>query len=545
MQVAEVVGRTLARYGVRTAFGLVGSGNFTVTAALVAGGVRFVAARHEMGAVVMAGAYARVSGELAVCTVHQGPGLSNAVTGIAEAAKSRTPLLVVAADTAGSAVRSNFRIDQAALVESVGAVAERVHTPGSAVADVARAVRRARDDRRTVVLNLPLDVQAAETVDVAAPVLPALAAPRPAATAIERVAGLLAGAERPLLLAGRGAALSDAGPALRRLAERTGALLATTAVAHALFAADPWNLGISGGVASPAAAELIADSDLVLAFGASLTMWTTRHGRLLPPEIRVVQVDLEADAIGASHRVTDGILGDCAATAEDLLAALPPGSRPGRRTAGTAARMSAGSWPKTPYDDASGAGGIDPRTLSIALDVLMPAERTIAVDSGHFLGWPAMYWRVPDERAFVFAQAFQSVGLGLASAIGAAIARPDRLAVAALGDGGLLMGVAELETVARLGLPMLLVVYNDAAYGAEVHHFRPSGAPLDLVRFPDTDLAAIARGFGLAGCTVRTPDDLAAVRDWLAGPRERALLVDAKIEPTVVADWLEEAFRGH
>jgi len=545
MQVAEAVGATLAQYGVRTAFGLIGSGNFTVTNALVAAGVRFLAARHEMGAVVMAGAYARVTGELTLCTVHQGPGLTNAMTGIAEAAKSRTPLIVIAADTASYAVRSNFRIDQAALAESVGAVAERIYTPASALQDVARAVRRAREERRTVVLNLPLDVQAAEVAEGPVPMLPPLARPRPAAAAVESTARLLAGAERPLLLAGRGAALADAGMALRRLAERSGALLATTAVAHGLFAADPWSLGISGGVASPAAAEVIAESDVVLAFGASLTMWTTCHGRLLPPNTQVVQVDLEPDTIGANYPVTAGVLGDCAATAEDLLAALPAGAREGRRTASTSARMRAGGWLVTPYDDAGDASRIDPRTFSIALGALLPAERTIAFDSGHFLGWPAMYWPVPDEHAFIFPQAFQSVGLGLASAIGAAIARPDRLTIAALGDGGLLMSVAELETVARLGLPMLVVVYNDAAYGAEVHHFGPAGAPLDLVRFPDTDLAAIARGFGLDGCTVRSPDDLAGVQHWLAGPRGRALLIDAKIVPTVVADWLEEAFRGH
>src|SRR5690606_32640247 len=125
---------------------------------------------------------------------------------------------------------------------------------------------------------------------------------------------------------------------------------------------------------------------------------------------------------------------------------------------------------------------------------------------------------------FCFTQAYQSIGLGLSTAIGAALARPDRLPVAACGDGGFLMGVAELETVVRLGLPMLVVVYNDAAYGAEVHHFGPDGHPLDIVRFPDVDIAAIGRGFGCDAVTVRTIDDLKAVADWVAKPRERALV---------------------
>ena len=144
-----------------------------------------------------------------------------------------------------------------------------------------------------------------------------------------------------------------------------------------------------------------------------------------------------------------------------------------------------------------------------------------------------------------FTQAYQSVGLGLASAIGAAIARPDRLPVAALGDGGALMGVSELETVVRLTLPMLIVVYDDEAYGAEVHHFGPVGHPLDIVRFPAADIAAIGRGFGCDGVTVRDPADLGPVKAWLDGPRDRPLLVDAKVTAGRGSWWLEEAFRGH
>jgi thiamine pyrophosphate-dependent acetolactate synthase large subunit-like protein len=156
-----------------------------------------------------------------------------------------------------------------------------------------------------------------------------------------------------------------------------------------------------------------------------------------------------------------------------------------------------------------------------------------------------MYMQVPDEHAFVFTQSFQAVGLGLGSAIGAAVARPDRLTVAALGDGGALLSLSEFETVARLGLRMLIVVYNDAAYGAEVHHFGPHGHPLDLVQFPDVDFAALGRAVGLHGVTVRHRRDLGAVTNWLTSGDPPGMVVDAKVVPTVVAEWLEEAFRGH
>jgi acetolactate synthase I/II/III large subunit len=107
------------------------------------------------------------------------------------------------------------------------------------------------------------------------------------------------------------------------------------------------------------------------------------------------------------------------------------------------------------------------------------------------------------------------------------------------------MGISELETVVRLGLPMVIVVYDDAAYGAEVHHFGPDGDPLDTVRFPDADIAEIGRGFGCAALTVRGTGDLGPVRKWLDGPRDRPLLIDAKITSERGSWWLEEAFRGH
>jgi thiamine pyrophosphate-dependent acetolactate synthase large subunit-like protein len=372
---------------------------------------------------------------------------------------------------------------------------------------------------------------------------------RPAAEVVEAAADVLARARRPAIVAGRGAVLAGAGGPLEELAELTGALVATSAVANGLFAGNPFSLGISGGFASPTAARLLAEADVVVATGASLNMWTTRHGKLVGPDAKVVQIDSDIDAIGAHRPVDLGVVGDAAETTIALVEALRRRghANPGFRTPEVAARIAAGHWRHEPYDDAgtSGEGGqIDPRTLSIRLDELLPPERLVAIDSGHFMGWPAMYLDVPDAQGFVFTQAFQSIGLGLASAIGGAVARPDRLTVAALGDGGALMAAGEIETVGRLGLPMLIVVYNDAAYGAEVHHFGPHGEPLDIVRFPDTDIAALGRAAGCAGVTVRHVDDLAAVERWLAD-RSGPLVVDAKVVPTVVADWLPEAFRAH
>jgi acetolactate synthase I/II/III large subunit len=544
MLVAEAVGRALAAAGVDHVFGVVGSGNFHVTNAMVAAGATFVATRHEGGAATMADAYARMSRTVAAVSVHQGCGLTNAMTGIAEAAKSRTPLLVLAA--AASEPRSNFFVDQDALASSVGACSRRVTSAATAVDEALSAVALALHQRRTVVLNLPLDVQAMEVPAEPAHVqLPAPPAPaEPSEADLAALVEALESSERPVFVAGRGArdACRDD---LEALAQRHGALLATSAVARGLFNGNGWSLDVSGGFSPPFVAATIADSDLVVGWGCSLNMWTMRHGRLIGAGTTVVQVDDDPAALGAHRAVDLGVVGDVALTARRALERAGA-ERPGRRTPAMRAEIAAGTrWRDVPYTDASRADRIDPRTLSIALDDLLPDDRVVSVDSGNFMGYPSMFLSVPDEDGFCFTQAFQSIGLGLATAVGAALARPQRLPVAALGDGGVMMAAAELDTVRRLGLPMFVIVYNDDAYSAEVHHFGPGGHPTDLVRFPPTDIAALARGYGFEAVTVRTVDDLAAVGEWVAGRRSAPLLIDAKIVSDTGSWWLEEAFRGH
>lgn len=550
--VASAVAATLAARGVRQAFGVVGSGNFHVTNALREHGVGFVATRHELGAATMADAYARITRAPTAVTLHQGCGLTNALTGVAEAAKSGTPVIVLVAEATSR--HSNFWVDQVGLAEAVGAAAVRVADPATAVATVAAAVDAAVADRRTVVVNLPLDVQPMALPDDARPLPPpATAGPRiPSPDDVASLAAAVRAARRPVFVAGRGARGDGAGAAVARAGEAAGALLATSAVAAGLFAGHDWSLGISGGFSSPRAAELIRGADLVVGWGCTLNMWTMRHGALIGPGAAVAQVDDDPDALGSQRSIDLGVVGDVTATAAALARAL--GERPrgdvGYRNEQTAATLAAGiRWRDHDVPDTSDADHVDPWVLWHALDDLLPAQRVVGIDSGNFMGHPTVALAVPDADGMCFTQAFQSIGLGLATTIGCAVARPDRLAVGALGDGGALMGIAELETVARLGLPMVLVVANDAAYGAEVHHFGPDGDDLATVTFPPTDIAAIARGFGLEAITVRSRDDLAPVADWVAawraGTSRPALLVDAKVASDQPSWWLEEAFRGH
>jgi thiamine pyrophosphate-dependent acetolactate synthase large subunit-like protein len=487
--VADRLAADLAAYGARRCFGLLGTANFKISHALVAAGVELISARHEMNAASMADAYAKATGELTLVSVHCGPGLSNALTGIGEAAKSRTPLLVLAGDVPSGAVTSNFYIEQAEMVRSVGAAAERIHTPATARQDTLRAVVRALSERTTVVLSFADRCAGRRLVRRSAA---AIFAPRagagPSRSRDPASLGRCArAAQRPLLLAGRGAVIAGAEQALAALAAFSGALIATSVCGHGLLAEDAWCLGISGGFASPAADALIAKSDLIIGFGVSLTPWTTKRGKLIAAEAVVAQIDVDPGRFGRHTRLDHAVLGDARVTAEALLAELKrrrAAARSGWRDAATRQRLEAGSNHTACYEDVSTADGIDPRTLSKAVDAILPRERVVASDSGHFCGWVPRYLRVPNARASCLSHSFQSVGLGLASVIGLALANPGALAVLGAGDGGFLMSISDLETALRLKLRLCILIYNDSSYAAEVHLYRRAATQSTSCSFP-------------------------------------------------------------
>lgn len=511
--VAETVTQVLAALDVRIVFGTAGD-ECPLATAWTAHGLRMVAARHPSAATTMAEAYTRTSGKPAVLAVSQGSALMSAITGIVEAAHNRTPLLVLAYETADGH-RGIAR--QTALLTAAGALIEPVTDAAEAVSVVAWAMHAARTQRRPLVLTLPADVTAASCPrppDHLLATLDDLRAPAPRvpdAETISRLADLISTARRPVFIAGRGA--RHAGQELEELAERTGALPATSAAAHGLFACSPWNLGIAGDWSTPTVAELIHDADVLVSWGCSLQEQTIRHGELIGSSTRVTQVDLDSGMLGIHRSIDLGVVGDVAATAHALLRRLPT-THTGYRTEDVRRSLDEhASWHDVGYQPINIDGRIDPRTLSQLLDALLPEERTLVVDRGDFMSYPISLIRVPDVQGFCYSHAFEQAGLGLAGGLGAALANPERLTVAALGDAGALRAAAELETAVRLGLPLLIVVYNSSDDG-----------PYGLI-----DLAALASSYGCAAAVVRQGRDLKAVRDWMAGARPGPLLLDARI----------------
>jgi acetolactate synthase I/II/III large subunit len=526
-------------------FGVMGNGNAYLIDELARRGLEYTAVRHEAGGVAAADAFARAGGGLAAATTTYGPGFTNALTPLAEAARARIPLLLLTGSAPTTGPRP-WDADQTAAAAAVGAPTITVgrHDAGALARE---AVERALASRAPVVLALPYDLAtepSTEAETALAPITPPPAPPLDAAL-LDEVASALVGARRPLLLAGRGAWLAGAETVLGALADATGALTVTTALGRGVFPDDRHDLGVAGGFGAARAMGIAAEADVAIVLGASLTPFTRRFGALFGPEARVVQVDR---APAATHpRVDVFVRGDVREAAEALA------ERVGE--ARVARPVKAPAWrdevdavdarqPPTDVPELAADGRLDPRALAIRLGELLPADRVVVMDGGHFFGWANAYWPVAaPDRSMMVGTAFQAIGLGLPCVAGAARAKPASTVALSAGDGGTLMALADLETAVRVaGGRGMAVIWNDAAYAAEVHHYGVRGLDEAPMRIPEADFAALARAVGAEGVTVSRLDDLERLRAWRDEPadRRRFLLLDCRISATVVAPFWQE-----
>ena len=544
--VSAHVAATLARH-IDHVFGVMGNGNAYFLDALERStDVGFTALRHEAGGVVAADAYHRAGGGLAAATSTYGAGFTNTLTALAEAVQARVPLVLVVGDEPTSG-RRPWDVDQIALASAVGA---RTYTVGraDAAATTVIAIEHALTYRVPTVLAIPHDVAALEAgaaPEAPEPRLPEALAPRGpfAQRVIRQMAEALAEAERPLLLGGRGAWLAGASQALGALADATGALTAATALGRGVFPRAEFDLGVSGGFGAERAMELISEADVAVVFGASLNQFTMRFGALFAPGTRVFQVDL---APAATHPHVGGyVRADAAIVARALaveFAAIGGGPSGWRESVDVEAAHA------YEYGDELAADGrLDPRSAARRIGELLPEDRVVVSDGGHFIGWANMYWPVASpDRMLMVGTAFQSIGLGFPSVPGAALARPDSTIVLSTGDGGGLMALADLESAVRVaGGRGLAVVWNDAAYGAEVNLYGLKGLAEGPMLIPEVDFAALARGFGAEGVVVRSLTDLDRLADWVRTPASERpfLLLDLRISGSVIAPYQQEIIR--
>ena len=537
--VSAQVARALAAH-VTDVFGLMGNGNAHLLDAFSSTeDVRFTAVRHEVAAVAAADAYFRACGRVAVATTTYGAGFTNTITALAEAAQARVPLVLVVGDQPTTGARP-WDVDQVAIA---GAVDVPTFTVGRSDAPTVtiKALQHALDERIPVVLAIPYDVAAREGDSIED--VPALRPVRRATTdreAAVAAAAELGAARRPFLLAGRGAVLAGAGAVLGELAQALGAVTGTSATARSLFPDERHDVGVTGGWGQDEAMALVQEADVVLVVGAGLNQFTTRFGHLFGADARVIQID---EAEQATHpAVTRFVHGDAADAVRTVLDALPShGSASPQWQAAAAALTERGLHRRDPGAGVAPDGRLDPRSVATRLAELLPDDRVVVTDGGHFIGWSNTYWPVAaPRRAVMVGTAYQTIGLGTASAVGAARACPDSFLVLSTGDGGGLMALADLESVVREVQRGLVVVWNDAAYNAEVSLYGRQGLALGPMLIPEVDFAAIGRALGAEATVARTLQDLDELAVWLDSGREGVFVLDCRISVTVVAPYQEE-----
>ncbi len=545
MLVYEVVAATLKSLGVDTVFGLMGDGNMRIITSMgQQHGIKYYSAKHETGAFSMADAYARITGKVGICTVTQGPGLTNTITPLVEAVKARTPILLLTGATPTNARWHNQYIDQSALVTAVGAGYEPFLGVTTLIIDLARALRRATLESRPILFSIPTNIQNLEIelsdqlpqpIDIAQRMFPD-------PDVVRKMADLVQAARKPVILGGRGAVRSDAGHELIELGDRIGAIFATSVMGKGLFSKSAFNLGVAGGFSTRLARHLLGEADLIIAFGASLNQWTTHHETLFSGSATIIQCDITPAALAAQSRVTLGVVGDAAATAESLLHELTMRGFQQTGFRGDAIQKEITNYrPEDEFEDESVEGRVDPRSLILRLKQLLPAEYTLVVDGGHCTGFPIAYLDVPDAAGWFFPIDSQALAIGVGGAVGAAIARPDRFTVLVIGDGAMMMGVMDIDAAVRYNLPVLMIILNDAAYGAEIYFLEQMNVTTEYAQYKDPDIAAIARGMGAQGLTVRTLSELEGINQWLAHPIG-PLVVDCKVNPAVRGEWFKQAF---
>jgi acetolactate synthase I/II/III large subunit len=506
LPIYEMLARAFAREGVNTLFSLLGDGNMHwATAMSKIDGMRVFHARHEHCACGMAMGYHSATGKVGVATVTCGPGVTQIATALTTASRAGIPMVVFAGESPINARWYNQALDQAPLVTATGAHYVRAHSTARMYDAVREAFYVARHERRPAVLGVPYDLQklplpgSSEYVSSSS-LVPETGRTPPNFEILRRLVERLAAAQRPIIVAGRGAVRSGAQAAIEELAQASDALLATTLPARGMFDHNPFSIGVAGGFSSEIARELFAESDLVIAVGASLTYYTVDGGALFPRAF-VAQIDERPRGLKDGLPAADlFVRADAKAGAEAAARELARhATKTGFRSPKLAQRIAL-----APPDTALfpiAPGTFDPRHVVAELDRVIPKDWEMVSGSGHSAYFQThMRGRRPEQ--FHVMREFGAIGNSISIAIGVAAAKKNGKVVLIEGDGSLIMHIQELETLKRHGVRMLICVLNDGAYGAEVHKLRQDGLDDSGAIFGRTDFGSIARGFGLRGATV-------------------------------------------
>jgi thiamine pyrophosphate-dependent acetolactate synthase large subunit-like protein len=539
MKVYEALARAFVAEGTSAVFGMMGDANMYWMNELDKLGVRQFEVRHEGAGLAMADGWARTDGNPGVCTTTSGPGVAQLATTLLVASRARTPMVAFVGEAPTGDDSYVQRLDQKRFAEACEAGFVHLSKPDIAFEAVQTAFYRARTESRPILLSAPMNIQQ-QTIDDDEEYVPSIellghaepAFPHPAS--IGAAADIVAGAERPVIIVGRGAMRSGAGESILRLAESIGALIATTLMAKTwLSDQDEFHVGISGLYSTRTAMELFQESDCVIAVGAGLNKYTTEHGYLYPGA-KFIQIDAKPHVVMGDGRSADVFVhSDATLGVRELHRVLTERGvhQTGFRTPAVKERLTTAFADDEPYELEPGT--IDPRDLCRILDERIPPEIGLVIGGGQNICFSTILM-TRKRRMLLANQHFGCIGQGLTTTIGAMTATEDKPAFLVEGDAGFMMHLPEFETAVRYGLPILVVLFNDQLLGAEYHKAVAKGLNADLARITTPDLGAVGRALGGRGTLVKDLDTLrTAIDEYVADPAPT--IIDARISTSVIS----------
>jgi acetolactate synthase-1/2/3 large subunit len=535
--VAQVVVEALAQAGVERLFGVPGGGsNLEILEAARARGLPFVLCHQEMAACIMAAVTGERTGRPGAALATLGPGVTASATGLAHAWLDRSPLLLVT-DRHPEPVLgfvTHQRLDHQRHLAPI-TKASLVVSPATAGREVARAVALAlAEPRGPVHLDLAPDVAQAQAEPAPGPIK-SLPLPAPDERALDEAARLIARAERPVVIAGLQCTPAD-GKWLRAFSEALPAPVLTTYKAKgAIPESHPLALGVytGGALEEP----VVGRADLIVGFGLDTVELIPRRWGYRAPVVHLARcpwADPGQRAPGGGDYYVPAVevVGDLGAILEQLAPRL---------------RGAAADWDMAELDRLRRARqaalaipvpGLAPhRVVQIARD-LTPAGTIAAVDAGAHMFPATAYWLAVEPGECLISNGLATMGFALPAAIAAQLAHPERRVLCLTGDGGLMTVVSELETIARLGLPVVVIVFDDAALSLIEVKQEQRGYRGVSMRYTGPDLAALARAFGLRAAVVADETGLrAALEAAQAAPGP--MLIDARIDASGYRRTLE------
>ena len=505
---AHLLVECLENEGVTHVFGIPGEENIRFVDALSTSSIEYVLTRHEQGASFMAEVYGRLTGKAGVCSATLGPGAINLLLGVADATTNSTPLVAISAQVGmhRSYKESHQGVDLVSMFAPVTKWSELVATPGAVPEMVRKAFKLAQTERPgAVYLAVPEDVEQADAPDGAAP-LP-VNVPRPddpSSSQVERAAEILRNARNPIVLAGHGAARTDASAAVVRFAERLGVRVATTFHGKGVIADDhPLALGAVGFMRHDYVNFGFDSADVIVAVGYELQEFDPV--RINPRgDTKIIHVHRFPAEVDAHYDVAVGLNADISASLDALVAAV--GSGPS--TSAGVERI------RELLTDELDRGRADDRfplaPARIVADTRSALGRSdvVLVDTGALKMWMARLYPTYEPNTCLISNGLSTMAWTVPGALAAKIARPESKVLVATGDGAFLMNSQEIETALRVGTPMVILIWVDDAYGLiswkmdlEIGH------NVDTA-FGNPDFVAYAESFGAKGYRITSADEL-------------------------------------